>query len=115
MWRLIVGFLLLSSVLSCTIEERVVIGAILPLTGDAAPYGLSAQRGIELAVKEVNQRDILRENLAVVYEDSSCDSLKAERAAQNMITAHGMKIVIGDLCSSSTAAVARIADQNNVV
>jgi|SRR3989344_3262952 len=115
MWRLFLGFLLLSSMLSCTIEERIVIGAILPLTGDAAAYGMSAQRGIDLAVKEINQRDILYGTLVVVYDDSSCNSLKSERAAQNMITAHGMKIVIGDLCSASTVAVARIAEQNNVV
>src|SRR3989344_2337607 len=115
MWRLFLGFILLSSMLSCTIEERIVIGAILPLTGDAAAYGSSAQRGIDLAVKEINQRDFLYGTLVVVYDDSSCDPLKAERAAQNMIAAPGVKIIVGDLCSASTAAVARVVDQNNVV
>jgi len=35
--------------------ERIVLGALLPLTGDVARYSKAAERGIDLAVSEGNR------------------------------------------------------------
>lgn len=115
MWRIFLISIILLSLLNCSAEERIVIGAVLPLTGEAAEYGLSAQRGIDLAVKEVNQRAFLNGKLVVVYADSRCDSFIATREAQNLIAANGLRIVIGDLCTESTSALADVARQNTAV
>lgn len=36
-------------------EKEIKIGAILPLTGDAAQWGIPPHKGAELAVQEINQ------------------------------------------------------------
>src|SRR3712207_9591507 len=41
---------------SCTIEGEVPIGAVLSLTGAAASYGESQQRGLELAAAQLAEK-----------------------------------------------------------
>ena len=52
-------------------HEEIKIGAILPLTGDAAIYGKDAKEGIDLAEEEINKSGgILGKRIVVSYEDS---------------------------------------------
>ena len=63
---------LLLSLSSCTKKDNTItIGAILPLTGDAAFYGESVKNGIELAAKQINANGGIKgANLVLVFEDS---------------------------------------------
>jgi branched-chain amino acid transport system substrate-binding protein len=46
-------------------EKKIVkVGFMGPLTGDAASYGLSIKRGVEMAKKELNI-----EGIRLIYED----------------------------------------------
>jgi len=46
------------------------IGATLPLTGDAATWGNNTKEGIELALKEINDKGGVKgRKLVVVYEE----------------------------------------------
>ncbi len=40
---------------SCVRQNEIEIGAVLELTGDGAEIGKDAQRGMELAVSEINE------------------------------------------------------------
>ncbi|RKX75188.1 MAG: amino acid ABC transporter substrate-binding protein, partial [Spirochaetes bacterium] len=52
-------------------EEAVKIGAIFPLTGASAHEGLDERRGVELAVKQINDDGgINGRPLRVIFEDS---------------------------------------------
>jgi branched-chain amino acid transport system substrate-binding protein len=67
------AFALLASVASVAAAKAqdVVIGALLPLTGPAAPIGLEEQQGIQFAVDKVNAAGGIRgRKLSVIYEDS---------------------------------------------
>src|SRR3989344_7616624 len=102
--------------ISCSQEQPfIVIGALLPLTGDHADDGIAAQQGIELAVKEINQRGILESPLRVVVKDTACDPVKAVAAVQELVLAQGVRSIIGDMCADSTRAAAEVAEQNRVV
>lgn len=111
-------FLVLGLAASCKREtpEELRIGAILPLTGDAAVWGQNVRRGIELALAEVNAaRGVKGQKLSVIYEDSQGLPKNAVTALHKLIDTNKVSVVIGDVASSSVLAMAPIAEQHQVV
>jgi len=101
----------------CAKREKVIkIGVILPLTGEAAKYGQSAKRGLDLALEEINASGRLRgKKLSLIYEDSKADPKEGVNAIQKLITIHKVPAIIGAMASSVTLAIAPIAEKNKVV
>lgn len=91
--------------------ERLKIGVMLPFSGDAASYGESIKRGIELAYQDLN----LSQAVELVYEDTKCDSSDAVNGITRLINTEQVVAVIGELCSGATLSAAPIAEENNVV
>ena len=83
-WVLIVGLLISFGIVGCTKrEEEINIGAILPLTGDAAKYGIWAQHGMRMAVDEVNRNGgINGAKLKLEIQDSKANPFLALNAMQ---------------------------------
>jgi branched-chain amino acid transport system substrate-binding protein len=103
-------------ILPTTKQQTIKIGAVLPLTGDAAKYGQAAKKGIELALRDINDRGgINGVKVSVVYEDSQGTPKGAVSALQKLITTDKVPAVIGDLLSSNTLAMAPIANRSKVV
>ena len=87
-------------------EEVIKIGVILPLTGNAAVYGLSAKEGIDLSLEDINNTGgINGKTIQMIYEDSQCDSTKAVSAAHKLINIDKVQIIIGHICSNAAMAV----------
>lgn len=102
----------------CTKKEdtEIKIGAILPLTGDGAVYGIKEKEGIDLAVSEVNSTGgIQGQQVRVIYEDSKGESTSAVSALQKLITQDKVQVVFGDAFSSPTLAMIPIIDKNRVI
>lgn len=96
--------------------EPTVIGAVLPLTGDGATYGIPIQRAIEMAVADINAANgVSGKPLKVAYEDGKCDGKESVNAAQKLINVTKVKYIIGGACSGETLGFAPIANQNKVV
>ncbi len=91
-------------------QEKIKIGVMIPLTGDAASYGESVKKGIELAKKQFKA-----ENVQLVYEDSKCDGTQSVSAINKLISVDKVVAIIGELCSDATLPAAPIAEQNKVV
>lgn len=89
--------------------ETVTIGFMGPLSGDAALYGESIRRGVELAQQEIDAP------IEIIYEDSKCTGKDAVSAINKLITADNVQAIIGEACSGATLAAAPIAEQNQVV
>lgn len=85
------------------------VGVMLPLSGDAASYGESIKRGIELA-KSNMQADI-----ELVYVDSKCEGKEAVSSLTKLLTVDNVVAVIGEVCSGATLAAAPVAESNGVV
>ncbi|MFH1500764.1 MAG: ABC transporter substrate-binding protein [archaeon] len=118
----VVNLILLLAALSPTgkvVSEsggEVVIGAIMPLTGDISTIGQNTREGIELAVKEVNDAGgINGKKLRVIYEDGQCGPKEASNAANKLVNVNKVPVIIGGLCSSETLAVAPIAESSGTV
>ena len=77
-------------------KETIKIGAILPLTGKASNLGEDMRQAINLALEEINrQRD---RKIEVIYEDEKCDPKEAVSGYKNLVSIHGVKIIIGAGC-----------------
>lgn len=100
-------------------ELNLRVGVVLPLTGDLASYGKNAKDGIELAAQELNSMaskgggGAIR--ISLVFEDSKGQPQPAVSAFQKLTTVDRVSCVIGDVASSSTLAMAPLANSKKVV
>jgi branched-chain amino acid transport system substrate-binding protein len=84
-------------------EDPVRIGGIYILSGSAATYGEFAQKGISLAVDEINASGgILGRQVEMVYEDSQGKASVAIQAARKLVYSEGVDALVG-LDSSGVA------------
>ncbi len=65
-------------------EPSLVIGAILPLTGSSAAFGLASKRGIELALEDLSASDKAR--IKVIIEDDGLNNSRSVTAAHKLLT-----------------------------
>src|SRR3989344_6023695 len=92
------------------------LGVLLPLTGDAAQYGESESRAIQVAVEEINNAGGVKgRQLEIVTEDGKCDPQAAGTAAQKLVNIDKVKIIIGGACSGETLAAAEITEPAEVI
>ena len=97
-----------------TEAETIKIGAIGPLTGSVAIYGISATNGLKLAVDEINANGgILGKQIELNLLDEKGDSTEAVNA-YNKLVDWGMVALIGDITSKPSVAVAEVAAQDGI-
>jgi branched-chain amino acid transport system substrate-binding protein len=97
-------------------EKEIKIGAILPLTGDAAIWGQNDKEGMDLAVEEINAAGGIKGiKVRIIYEDSEALPQKAVAAFQKLVNIEKVSVIIGDIASSPTFAIAPLAQQHKVV
>jgi len=95
--------------------QKLEVGAILPLTGDAAQWGIPPRKGAELAVEEINAAGGAGgRQLALAVQDSTCDPKNAVSAYQQLKTTVNPPVIVGAVCSSATLAVAPLANRDHV-
>ena len=101
---------------SVPVEDKnpIKIGVILPLTGDAATYGLAGKNVIELALEEINLDGVNGRKLEFIYEDGKCGGPDAATAANKLVNLDKVKVILGGFCSSESLAAEPIATQNKV-
>src|SRR5882672_3400607 len=91
------------------------IGAILPLTGSGASYGVWMKGGTEMAAEEVNAAGgIAGRKLEVIYEDHAADASKAVNAMRRLVEVEKVPFTLTSY-SSPTLAVQPIGAQSKVV
>ncbi|MEW6606715.1 MAG: penicillin-binding protein activator [bacterium] len=91
--------------------KEIKIGAILPLTGDLAKFGVSFKNGIDLAISE----KLHNKKIGIIYEDDQGKPDIAVSAFRKLINFHKVSLVIGGIISSNAMAMAPIADKSKVV
>ena len=71
---------------SITEKEPIKIGAILPLTGSAAPNGIYQKNGIDLAIDEINSNGgVNGRKIEVIYDDSKNDPAEGVSAFNKIV------------------------------
>lgn len=91
------------------------IGVIAPLTGDGAVYGEPARQVYEIAVDEINKAGgINGKQIQLIVEDGKCNGESAVSAAQKLVNADGVQVIIGGFCSGESLAIIPVAEAKNV-
>lgn len=86
------------------------IGVIGPLTGEVAQYGEAVINGVKLRTKEINDAGgINGKKIELVIADSKGDSQEAINIYKKMISQDKVDLVIGEVISSATLAIADLA------
>lgn len=117
-YSLVAVFLAISIfTLGCKQEPKEIkIGAVLPLTGDLAVYGQKMKKGIDLAVKQVNDKGGIKgKHIKILYEDDHADPKTSVAAVQKLITTDKVSVIIGGAISATALPSVPVADKNKVV
>lgn len=97
-----------------TEAETIKIGAMGPLTGPVAIYGISATNGTKLAIEEINANGgVLGKQLELNLLDEKGDTTEAVNA-YNKLLDWGMVALVGDITSKPSVAVAELAAQDGL-
>jgi len=96
-------------------HTTLVIGGVLPMTGDAATFGQNAAHGAELAVKDATDQHLLP-GLAIKFEaqDSRGQAGEAVSAANELIDVGRAKLLVGDVTSAGTQAIIPIVTRARI-
>jgi branched-chain amino acid transport system substrate-binding protein len=92
----------------------VTLGAIAPLTGQGAEYGKWAQRGVDLALEEINKPGAAI-RFKVVWEDSQLSPTTAVSAFLKLVDSDKVPLVLGPLTSGETIPCVPKANERHVV
>jgi len=97
-------------------EDVIKLGFLGALTGDVANYGIPAEKGMKMAIDEINaQGGVLGKQLVGIYEDNKGDSTEIGNITQKYITRDKVVALVGDPCTGLTKVAAEIAQSNQVV
>lgn len=92
------------------------LGAVLPLTGANATIGEDQQRGIDLAVADINEKGgVLGKDIEVVVEDSAGTPEGAIDAARKLVEIEGVPVVMGEYSSGNTLPMAQFLQREGIV
>jgi len=99
--------------------ETVKLGAILPLTGVTAQNGNNSLRGIELAVKQINDAGGIKSlggaKIELSTADATSDPAKAASAATQFLSKGEAPLaIVGAYASGLTVTVARVTERAKV-
>ena len=98
-----------------TAGETLKIGAIGPLTGGYANYGLSEKAGAELAVKEINAAGgIAGKQVELNFQDSQGDPESAVNAYGKLMD-WGMDVSLGTVFSGEMASVTAASKDDDIL
>jgi branched-chain amino acid transport system substrate-binding protein len=101
-------------------QEELKIGGIGPLSGGGTAWGLAVQRGVEMAIDEVNKAGGLKVGdktyqPKLVMFDDQYTAAGGRTAAERLINLEGVKFIIGPIGSPSALAVVPVANQAKVI
>lgn len=116
----VISTILVISVLfacSSTNNEEITIGVTGPLTGPTANSGVAIKEGMEVAIKEWNERggievDGEQKQIKMIFEDNQGEPSEGVSTAEKLFNNDNVDFMIGDAFASSvTMAIMELASQ----
>ena len=95
--------------------DPVVLGAVLPLSGELRVYGVQARLGVDQAVAEVNAGGgVAGRPIQIVYADCVSNPRVAVERAIRLVHQHDVVALVGPILSVSRNAMAPVLDRLGV-
>lgn len=95
-------------------SRKLLVGVVLPETGDNAVYGAPIKSGVKLAFDEARANNTLPQGLQVIFRDSGSDVARAASEAEALFD-QGALLVIGGATTQEARAMIPVADQRQRV
>jgi branched-chain amino acid transport system substrate-binding protein len=96
-------------------SDEIVIGEYGSLTGSTATFGISTQRGIDMAIEQTNAAGgVLGRQVRVIVEDDQGRPEEAQTVVTKLITSDRVIAVLGEVASSNSLAAAPVAQANGI-
>ncbi|AWX57814.1 branched-chain amino acid ABC transporter substrate-binding protein [Brevibacillus brevis] len=94
--------------------REILVGVVLPVTGNNATDGKDMQNAIEMAVKKINDSGgVLGKKLKIEVADDGCDPQMATTAA-NKLVSQNVVAVVGGYCSGATLPSSGVFKNANI-
>ncbi len=94
---------------------KITLAMVNPLTGDAATYGVSHRKGLELALEEINKAGGVKgQQIELLTHDDAGDPKQAAAGAQKFADMKNVVTIVGSCLSSNTLAMVPITDKAKV-
>ena len=106
---------LTATVLVTGCGKKPVVGVLLAETGDAATYGASMRKAIELAVEHAKADGTYPPGLTMVWADSATDPATAVNQFRSLAKDKGAQIVIAGTTSGEAKAFLPVLEETNTV
>jgi branched-chain amino acid transport system substrate-binding protein len=96
-------------------QNAILIGEVGSLTGAQATFGISTRNGVELAVNEANAAGGVKgKKIAVRVYDDQGKPEEAANAVTRLITQDKVKVILGEVASTNSLAMAPKSQQAQV-
>lgn len=96
-------------------QADIKIATVGPITGQYASFGEQMQRGLEMAVKDLNAAGgVMGETVVGLVEDDACDPKQAVAAA-NKLVSEGVALVAGHFCSGSSIPASAVYAEEGIL
>ena len=89
-------------------KEKIQVGVIAPLSGENSYYGEILKNGFDLAFANDS-------NYSLKYEDSKFTQIGSISAINKLISTDKIKVLLGEVTSGNTMAIAPIAEKNKAI
>lgn len=118
LWMAVIALIGLPALPGCAgggNDQEILIGEYSSLTGTAATFGTSTDKGAKLVVEEINAAGgILGKKIRLIAEDDQSKPEEAATVVTKLITRDRVKAVVGEVASSRSLAAAPICQSNGV-
>ena len=101
-------------------QKDLKLGFIAPLSGPAAPWGITWQRGALRAIEDINKSGGIKVKgetfiLKLISEDDRYDPALTTTAAHRLIEEHGCKFIHGSITSPGAIATSAVSEPAKVI
>ncbi len=96
-------------------QDTIKVGYAGAISGDLAPYGISALRGAEMAVEDINAAgSVIGKKFELLKGDDVCKPEVAVNVATKLVS-DGAQMIMGHICSGCTIAANKIYKDANIL
>ncbi|HEU5359640.1 MAG TPA: ABC transporter substrate-binding protein [Candidatus Deferrimicrobiaceae bacterium] len=96
--------------------EKIVIGAMYPMTGRAGRYGIDSVSGAEIAADEINAKGGVNGRMIdLIFTDSKANPAYAVKVAKRYITEDKVNFLMGVVSSAVGLAVTEVSKENKMI
>lgn len=111
----LVGTILTSSSCSKKQEPGIPVGQFASLTGGQASFGQSTDKGVQLALAEINAAGgVLGQPLRIITKDNQSKPGETSTAVRELITRYKVVALIGEVASGRSLEAAPIAQRSGI-